>query len=387
MKIAIVGNQARAMTNFWSTLIRMLRQAGHEVLCLVPPPVISLRAPTTDPQWEAALAATGARVVHYPLSRKGLNPVQDAATLWSLRGIFQREKPDIIFAFTIKPVIYATLAAQLAGLPAKARRLVMITGLGYMFEGGNAVKRMLTRAAAFLYRLAFARAGVAFFQNVDDLAVFNQLNIIPQGMRVVMVPGTGVDLTRFVPAPLPEGPMTFLFVGRMLEAKGLREFHTAAVELHKKYPEARFQILGPAENGLGGLPLDRIWVWHLEERSVEYLGETMDVLPFLENCHVFVLPSYREGVPTSVMEAMAVSRACVATDVPGCRETVREGENGFLVPVRDAAALATALERFLQDPDLARRMGEKGRAMAETTFDAALVAQKIMDEMGLVPQD
>jgi glycosyltransferase involved in cell wall biosynthesis len=176
--------------------------------------------------------------------------------------------------------------------------------------------------------------------------------------------------------------MTFLLMGRLLEAKGLREFHEAARLLRARHPGARFQILGPPEDGPGSVPLDTVRAWEAEG-TVAYLGETFDVRPYLANCHVFVLPSYREGAPTSVMEAMAASRACVVTDVPGCRETVKEGENGFLVPARDVAALAAAMERFLRDPALARSMGEAGRRMVETVFDARAVARRLMAAMGL----
>ncbi len=380
MKIVILGNQARAMSNFWSVLIRKLREAGHEALCLAPPP-----GPAAgEAEWDKALTAAGGRVVHYPLSRKGLNPLREANTLWSLRAVFQREKPDLLFAFTIKAVIYGVLAAALAGVPGASRRHVMITGLGYMFEGGTPFKRLLTRVAALLYRLAFSRAGTVFFQNQDDLDMLRRLAVIPSGIRVLMCPGTGVDLTRFTPAPLPEGPLTFLLVGRLLEAKGLREFYAAAKSLKARYPDARFQILGPAEQGLGGVPLDTVKSWQ-REGSIEYLGETRDVRPYLQNCHVLALPSYREGAPTSVMEAMATARASVVADVPGCRETVKEGENGFLVAPRDCAALAEGMERFLLDPSLARRMGEKARTMAETTFDAEKIARTIMTEIGASP--
>ncbi len=380
MKIAILGNQARATSNFWSTLIRALSAAGHETLCLVPPP--GQRA--SDKEWNDALSEAGARVMFYPLDRKGLNPVRDMATLRALHGIFAHEKPDVLFAFTIKPVIYGVLASALAGFPKAAKRLVMITGLGYMFESDTLVKRVLTRVAALLYRASFSRAATAFFQNKDDLEVFTRLSIIPSGMRVRMCPGTGVDLARFTPALLPpvEKGLTFLLIGRLLEAKGLHEFYAAAKALKAKYPGARFQILGPPEKGLGSVPLETVQAWQAEG-IVEYLGETRDVRPYLQNCHVFVLPSYREGAPTSVMEAMATARASVVTDVPGCRETVKEGENGFLVPVRDANALAAAMERFLLDPALALNMGGKGRAMAEARFDAEMIAKTIMTEMGL----
>ncbi len=371
MKIIILGNQTRAMANFWTVLIRALKAAGHEVLCM---------APEGPEEWNAALRSLGARLVHYPLDRKGLNPLRDMKTLLALRRIFQQEEPDRLFAFTIKPVIYGALAAALAGFPRREHRHVMITGLGYMFEADSLIKRLLTQVARLLYRLAFSRVRTVFFQNLDDKATFGRLNILPSDTQLAMSRGTGVDLTHFASSPLPEGPATFLLVCRLLEAKGLREYHEAAASLKARYPEARFQLLGPPEQGPGSVPLEEVKAWH-EQAVPEYLGETRDVRPYVAAAHVLVLPSYREGTPTAIMEGMAMGRAAVVTDAPGCRETVREGENGFLVPLRDAPALANAMERFILDPALAARLGAAGRAMAEAEFDAAKVAAHIMDVM------
>lgn len=379
MKMCILGNQARAMCNFWSVLIARIREQGHEVVALVPHP-----SPDDDPSWERALEALGARLVRYPLDRKGLNPLRDAATFCSLRRILSRERPDVLFAFTIKPVIYGAIASALAGAPAKRRRYVMITGLGYMFEADTPVKRVLMQMARLLYRTAFACVSAVFFQNNDDRELFARLSITGPRTRVFMSKGTGVDLERFTAQELPElsGGVTFLFVGRLLEAKGLYELAEAARRLKKEFPSARFQLLGPVEQGPGSVPMETVKGWR-NEGILEYLGETRDVRPYLAEAHVVVLPSWREGLPTALLEAMAVGRALVAADAPGSRDVVREDMNGFLVPVRDPGALAAALRRFLDTPALCGRMGAASRRLAEEEYSATAVAAEMMAHMGL----
>ncbi len=377
MKIAILGNQARAMGNFWSVLIRQMRDKGHEVLCILPSPL-----PDEDPAWEAALLELGAEIIHYPLDRKGLNPLRDLSTLLALRSLFKAVKPDLLFAFTIKAVIYGALAAALAGHPPKNRRHVMITGLGYSFEGGGLVRNLLMQVARCMYRIAFMCVHTVFFQNNDDRALFEKLSILPHSVAVRMCKGTGVDLDRFaLQTERPASPV-FLFVGRLLEAKGLRELYQAARMVKQEFPEASFRILGPVERGVGSVSLEEVQVWQ-REGIIEYMGETRDVRPYLAEAGVVVLPSWREGTPCSLMEAMGTGRAVVAADAPGSREVVRDGVNGYLVPVKNPEALAAALKRFIVDPTLAERMGMAGRGLMEREFGAGIVADGILRDMGL----
>lgn len=376
MKILVLGNQARALVNFWSVLMEHMRGAGHEVLCCVPHP----RA--EDRQWEDILRARGLRVLSYPLDRKGLNPLHDTATSAALFRIFQQEKPDMLFASTIKPVIYGCSAARLAGVP---HIFATITGLGYTFEADSLFKQCINKAAVLLYRVALSGAEKVFFQNEDDRKVFADAGIIRDNPgtpdpRVVMCRGTGVDIERFAPAPPPLDPPVFLLVGRLLEAKGLPEYAEAARLLKLKHPHARFQVLGPPEQGLGAVPLEQVQAWHAAG-DIEYLGQTNDVRPYLNAASVMVLPSWREGTPCSIMEGMSVGRAAVVTDAPGCREVVTDGVNGFRVPLRNAQALAAAMERFLVEPSLITRMGAESRRLAEEEFDARKVAAHIMAAM------
>ncbi|MDR2124731.1 MAG: glycosyltransferase family 4 protein [Desulfovibrio sp.] len=414
MKTAILGNQARAMSNFWSVLLRQARARGHDVLCLIP-----VAGADDDPVWEQKLAACGVRLVRYRLDRRGLNPLRDLLTLLDLQRIFRREKPDALFACAVKPVVYGAFASALAGFPRKNRRSFMITGLGYLFEGDTPAKRLLMQLARLLYRCAFTAAGKVFFQNVDDRARFEELGIVPApgaaGSRhpgrttpaaggqspagggppaadagrnphaslpaVLMCKGTGVDTEHFAFRPPCAGPPVFLYIGRLAAAKGVREFMEAARLTRAAHPEAVFRIVGPAETGPGSVPLSEVLAAR-DAGHIEYLGEQPDVRPCLEQARAVLLPSYREGVPVSLMEALSVGRAVIAADAPGSREVAVDGLTGFLVPPGDARALADAAIRLLRDPELAARMGRAGRTLMETEYDARVTAEYLLDAIG-----
>ena len=239
-----------------------------------------------------------------------------------------------------------------------------------------------------LYRGALSGAEGVFFQNHDDITVFKQSVILGPKARVLTARGTGVDTKRFAPSPFANytdqgslsGPPVFLLVARLLEAKGLPEYAEAARMLKARHPEAHFQVLGPPEKGLGSVSLEQVHTWQ-QQGCIEYLGETSDVRPYVAAAHVLVLPSWREGTPTSIMEGMSMGRPAVVTDAPGCREVVRPGVNGYLVPVRDPQALATAMEAFITSPQDIARMGQAGRELALSEFDAEKVAARILQDM------
>ena len=391
VKVLVLGNQGRSTANFWTVLARRMLLDGHDVVFAVPP---------GDARADAALrgvgdarTVTGApRVVHYPLDRKGLNPWQDARSLFALARLLRTERPDYLFASTIKAVIYGCLAARVARVP---HVYATITGLGYAFEADSFFKRCINRLSVFLYARALAWAEGVFFQNRDDAALFRQCGILAPHARVLMARGTGVDVERFAPSPLPPLPpddadpgkkrLIFLLVARLLEAKGLEEYAGAARLLRERYPAAVFRLLGPAESGLGAIPLETVARWG-EQGLIEYLGETRDVRPHVAASHVLVLPSWREGTPTAIMEGMSMGRPAVVTDVPGCREVVRNGVNGLLCRVRDPRSLAGALEHFLQRPSEIVRMGAASRRLALEEFDAGAVASGIVRDMGLLPR-
>ena len=373
-RVVIMGSQARAMANFWPTLIKSMVARGHEVICLNP----ESKDPA-DQEACRALEDLGASPRFFPMQRKGMNPLADLASLAALYRIFRAIQPDVFFGYAIKPVVYGTLAAALARVP---ERFAMITGLGYAFEADTPRKQLLNKLAVGLYRLAVGRSHGVFFQNKDDLKVFKDSGILHVDTPVHMTRGTGVDVTAFAFCEPPATPPVFLLVGRLLEAKGLREYAEAARLLKARHPEARFQILGPPDSSPAGIPLDEVHGWEMEGH-IEYLGATTDVRPFVRDASVMVLPSWREGAPVSILEGLAMGRPAVVTDVPGCREVVVAGENGWMTPLRDAPALAAAMEKFIVDPGLVARQGRAGRAFVEDKFDARKVSFGLMSVMGL----
>ena len=377
MKCVILGNQAKSVGNFWSVLIRHMRQAGYETVCCVPP---------GDTESEKRLTSLGVRICRYSLERKGLNPIKDIKTFLELQRIFAQEKPEYVFASTIKPVIYGCLAARRTGV---AHTYATITGLGYAFEADSLPKKAVYWISCTLYKLALSRVEGIFFQNRDDIDVFKSSGILAPDARILTARGTGVDTERFARAPLPDytgnrltGPPVFLMIARLLEAKGLREFAEAAATVKKKHPAAKFQVLGAQEQGPGAVPMEQILAWQ-HEGILEYLGETSDVRPYIAASHALVLPSWREGTPTSIMEGMSMGRAAVVSDAPGCREVVEDGVNGVLVPAKDGRALAGALEGLINSPERLGKMGRAGREKAEREFDADIVAEKILADMGM----
>ena len=372
MRIAVLGGAARDLVNFRGHLISEMARAGHTVFGI---------APGGTPEIRADLAALGATYVPITLDRTGVNPFRDLASLVRLGFLFRRLRLDTLLAYEAKAIAFGVLAAGPAGVRA---RFAMITGRGTTLQGepGGWRERAVRRVVKALYRLALRRCRGVLFQNEDDLAFFTAEGMLPEGQARKIINGSGVDLDHFGPSPLPPGPPTFLFVGRLLRDKGLNEYVQACRILSERRVSARFQILGPLDSNPNAIKADQVEAW-AREGIVEYLGETGDVRPALASAHVLVLPSYGEGTPRSVLEAMSMGLAVVTTDAPGCRATVRDGANGFLVPVRDSAALAEALSRLASDRDLIARFGAEGRRIAEEKYDVRRVTADILAFMGV----
>lgn len=371
MKIVIVASLARSLIHFRRSLLEAIVASGeHNVLAL---------APERDEKIVKKLEEIGVHFRQIPMARTSLNPLADLRTLWSLVRIFRAERPDIVLAYTQKPIIYAGMAARLAR---RTRYFAMQSGLGFAFSEENR-NEILRRLVAGLYRIGVARAEAIFVFNSDDKEEMQRYGIIGRKHRVVQVSGSGVDLTQFPLQCVPDGPPTFLLVARLMRDKGHYEFVEAARMLHAEFPSARFQILGPHDANPAGIPASDVEAWG-REGVIEYLGETDDVRPYLARSSVFVLPSFhREGLPRSILEALATGRAIITTPTPGCRETVIEADNGFLVPARNPIALADAMKRFIVDPTLAPRMGAASRRLAETRFDVNLVNDQLLRTMNL----
>lgn len=353
MRVVLTGNTCFKIANFREGLIRALLARGCEVVVLAPADA-----------WRERLLRLGCRVQDLPMDRNGTAPMAEARLLWRIFTFLRRERPDIVFGYTIKNNIYAGLACRRLGIPF----LPNVTGLGPAFNGAG----MLNRTVRALYRLAFARAEAVFFQNPDDRAIFLRAGLVDEG-RTRLLPGSGVDLMRFDARPMPQADpgVHFLLVARLLWDKGIGLYAEAARVLRPAYPHARFRLLGPPDPASrSGIAMAQVEAW-TQEGLIDYLGQTDDVRPALAGASCVVLPSwYREGTPRVLLEAAATGRPVITTDMPGCRDAVQDGRTGLLCVPRDLESLVTAMERFIAMPPAARAaMGQAARARAELAFD------------------
>lgn len=343
---------------------------GHEVLAA---------APGISPQIETELKKIGVAARSLPLDRTGMNPLQDLKLLWFLRNLFRKESPSLLLSYTIKPIIYGSLAARLARIP---HVFSIVTGLGYVFLGETFKQRASGVLAKVLYRAALRRNQRVFFQNPDDLAEFRRLRLLARADQAIRINGSGVNLDYYAPAPPVVAPVSFLMIGRLYREKGIHEYIEAARILKQRFPQARFQVVGAIDSNPSAIRPQELAAWQ-REKLIEHTGWVDDVRPHLRAASVYVLPSYREGTPRSVLEAMAMARPIITTDAPGCRETVVHGQNGFLVPIKNAQALAEAMELFVRAPSMIPKMGDQSRRLAETKFDVHSVNRVMLAVMGL----
>lgn len=386
MKIAVLAGFDLSLVNFRGPLLRAMIEAGHEVIGL---------APAQTPDVPDRLRRIGARFIAVELSRTGLNPMADLRYRRDLEAILRREKPDLVLAYTIKAVVHGVVAAHNAGVP---RIHALITGLGTAFSTVGLKGRFLRFCATRLYRQAFKHCDRVFVQNQETADFFLAKNC-GRPERFVLVAGSGVDLTHYSRCALPvAGKPVFLMLSRLLKDKGVADFVEAARQLKREGVDARFIVAGAAELPPAGIPSDQLETWKVEG-TVEFLPHQDDVRPLLKACTAYVLPSfYMEGVPRSLLEALATGRALVTTDSVGCRDTirgdasdggkqvapgVRSRANGLLIPPRQASALAAALRALAVDRGMAERMGQAGRALAEEVFDVNKVNRQMMEAMGL----
>lgn len=374
MKFLLIAGFADSLMAFRKPLIVALLDKGLQVHVAAP----ELLA---NKEVMSELIALGVVAHDIPMQRTGMNPLADLRALLALWQLMRQIKPHYVLGYTIKPVIYGTLAAWLARVP---QRFALITGLGFAFMGEEDNQRSRVRAVVQgLYRTALRHCQTVFFQNPDDEALFRQLKIVSAGANTCVVNGSGVDMSLFEVAPFAENAAPrFLLIARLLGDKGVREYAQAAEQVKQQYPDAQFDLVGWVDvnpNSIAQVELDQ-WV---AAGTVNFLGRLSDVRPAIKDCSVYVLPSYREGTPRTVLEAMAMGRAVITTDAPGCRETVVDGDNGFLIPVKDADALAQAMLRFIEQPELIAQMGERSRVIAEEKYDVHKVNAQMLKGMGL----
>lgn len=361
MNIAIITNTTWNIFNFRSHLVEGMIAQGYRVIAIAPPD-----------EHVRAVEGLGAKFIPLKnLSRKGLNPLRELLLIRELARIYREEKVAFALHFTIKPVIYGTLAGRLTG----TRSINTVTGLGYAFLSKGIVNRVVKK----LYTFSLRYADQVFLQNQDDLQLFLAEKLSPRD-RTSKIPGSGINTNHFFPRQKTSEGIHFLFIGRLLYDKGILEFVEAAKLVRQKQPMVHFHILGALDQeNPAAIQAKELEEWK-QEAWITYHGTTTDTRPFIANATAVVLPSYREGLPRVMLEAMAMAKPIITTDVPGCREVVPEGENGFLVKVEDADALAEAMFQVMNSSTQElERMGKTGRDLAVERFSEAVIVKRYLD--------
>lgn len=368
MKIAVLSSHTPSL--FWFRLDMMLsfKKLGYEVIAIGNEP---------ESLWSEKFLNQGIKYISADITRNSTNFIKDIKTLHSLKMILKQERPDKIFAYQAKTVIYGGIAANMLGIK---EVYPLIAGVGSIFLSDDLKSRVIRFVLKNEYRFAMRKCPKIFFQNSDDVKLFTDNKIIKKE-KTVILNGSGVNLQKFTSKPLPDGN-AFLCISRLIKDKGVYEYLKAARIVKEKHPQTRFLLVGPYDSNPSALKPEELKPY-IDDGIIEYFGEASDVRPYLEMCNVFVLPSYREGTPKTVLEAMATGRAIITTDAVGCRETVTNGENGYLVPIKDADKLADAMVDLIENPDIVPQMAEKGLELVKEKFDVKIVNNTINTTMKL----
>jgi glycosyltransferase involved in cell wall biosynthesis len=360
MKLILVSPKNRTVYNFRGELVQRIVASGNEVVVTGPNRI------DVD-----KIEALGARFVEIPMNKNGVNPLSDIKYYRALKALMKKEKPDAVLGYTSKPVIYGTMAAHKNKVPIK---VALITGLGYAFTSQTKKAKVIKAVMSVLYKKAFKLADSVVFQNSDDMNQFIGDGLV-KGEKCHTVNGSGVNTKRFAQVPLPER-ITFFMLSRVMYSKGIREYLEACRKVKEKYPSVRCMLLGACENIQDSLSKEDLKPY-IDDGIIEHFGETDRVEDYYSQCSVYVLPSYREGTPRTVLEAMSMGRPIITTDAPGCRGTVIDGKTGFLVPVKDSGAVAEKMIKFIESPHLISLMGEASAEYCRETFDV----ERVNDEM------
>ena len=379
MKFLMICSYLPSALNFRGKLLEAIQAKGYEIHVFAPD--------LTDFADELnQLQQLGYQVREIPMQRTGTNPLKDLNTLMEIYRLIRQIQPDVVLSYTIKPVIYGTLAAWLAKVP---KRFALITGLGYAFQNVESGKRSIFQKLVHgLYAQALRHAEKVFFQNPDDLKLFQDMHLLEAHKPTVVVNGSGVNVQDFDVMPLPLNDkgmvkVSFLLIARLLGDKGVREYAEAARIIKAKYPETEFHLVGWIDDDPSAISQAELDSW-VADQTVNYWGKLSDVRPAIAASSVYVLPSYREGTPRTVLEAMAMGRAVITTDAPGCRETVANGVNGYLVGVKSVDDLVQSMQYFIEDPKLIAYMGQRSREIALNKYDVHQVNKHMMTEMEMI---
>jgi len=366
VKVLLFANTDWYLYNFRQSLARALRDAGHEVLLVSPDGPYGDKLRELGYRWEPA-----------PMVRRSLNPLREYALVQWLRRLIDRERVDLVHGFTIKPAVYGSIAARLAGVPA---RVNAVAGMGYVFTS-NALRALVLRPVVRrLFRYALDGDGARLIlQNPDDVAMFSRARLV-HADKVRLIPGSGVDCSRFTPVNGHRSTERFRVVlpARLLWDKGLAEYVQASRLLRARGIPVDFLLAGEPDPGNPAAVAEHIVRGWVDEGLVQWLGHVKDMPGLFHSVDAVVLPSYREGLPKGLIEAAACALPLITTDVPGCREVVSHREDGLLVPVKDAQALAEAIATLQADPALCRRLGIAARQKALSRFDERSVIERTL---------
>ena len=378
MKFLMISSFLPSVLNFRGKLLEAIAAQGYEIHIMAP-------EFANFPEEQQKLQALGYYLHEIPMQRTGTNPLADLKLLKNIYRQIRQIQPDAVLSYTIKPVIYGTLAAWLARAP---KRFALITGLGYAFQNIESGQRsVFQKLVHSLYAQALKHAHKVFFQNPDDLKLFQDMHLLDISKLTVVVNGSGVNVQDFDVMPLPNNDAgvvkaSFLLIARLLGDKGVREYAEAARIIKAQYPDAEFHLVGWIDDNPSAIAQAELDQW-IAEGAIHYWGKLSDVRPAIAASSVYVLPSYREGTPRTVLEAMAMGRAVITTDAPGCRETVANGVNGYLVAVKSVDELVQGMQYFIQDPKLIEYMGQRSREIALNKYDVHQVNKHMMAEMDI----
>lgn len=367
-KIIFLASTAESLINFRLALMKEFLQRDFSVIAMAP----------ENKEVALQLSNLGIQFVSYQLARNGRNPFKDIFSFIGLFTLIRKQQANYIFSYTIKPVIYGSLAAKLARIP---NIYSMITGAGYAFSNQSRISNLIGFIAKKLFTFTLKFNNKIFFQNPDDANFFIQNKMISSYKKTVVVNGSGVDVLFYHYTALPK-EVSFLMIARLLYDKGIREYVESARIIKNEFPHISFKIAGWIDSNPNAITEKELTQW-TKSGLIEYLGKLTDVRESIANSAIYVLPSYSEGTPRTVLEAMAMGRPIITTTAPGCKETVIPGENGFLVPPRNVEALCTALRYFIQQPEKMVSMGKKSREIAIEKYDVNKVNRHILEEMNI----
>ena len=371
MKFFLISPKNRTAHNFRGDLIKEIISRGHTV-CVTGP----------DQTEVDKILELGAQFFEIPLNKDNTSIFGDIKYCVNIFKLLKKEKADMVLSYTVKPVIYGSIAAKLAGVKSIN---AFIAGTGYTFITRDLKARILGILVKFLYKIGLSCTNNAIFFNPDDMEEFCY-NKLVSPKKCKLISGSGVNMSKFSPVPYPE-TMSFFMLSRLLKCKGVCEYLEAAEQVKKEYPDVKFYLLGKFEHDMSDAIPESDVRSYIDRGVIELFPETTDVRPYYEMSSVYVLPSYREGVPRTVLEAMAMARPIITTDTNGCRETVIDSLNGFLVPIKDSKALAEAMRRFIQSPELVEKMGKESLKYCSEKFDVNIVNKTLCEYMKIMKQE